>query len=77
MHVYIHTLSSVIENIRIIWVVFNSVVKALECLFGITLFHVYACQLDQTLGKPRKERDGFNEVVLGSVHVASQEPNRR
>ena len=75
MRVYIHTLSSVIEDIRVIWVVFNSVVKALECLFGAALLHVYACQLDQALGKPRKEHDGFNEVVLGSVHVAGQEPN--
>ena len=77
MRVYIHTLPSVIKDIRVIRVVYNGVVKALECLFGVALLHVYACQLDQTLCKPRKERDGFNEVVLGSIYVAGQKPNRR
>jgi hypothetical protein len=42
-------------------------------LFSNPLFHVYAGQLNKTLRKFRNKGNGFNEVDLGSVYVASQE----
>ena len=76
MQAHIRTLPSVIEDVRVVWIVFDGIVKALECVFGIALFHVYACQLDEALRKSRKECDGVNKVDLGSVDVAGQESSR-
>ena len=48
---YIRTLPSVIKGTGIVGVMANRLVKALECFFRVSLFHVYVGHLNKTLRK--------------------------
>ena len=45
------TLSTVIVDIRVIWVVLDGLLKSLECLLRVTLFHVHTRDFDPRLSE--------------------------
>lgn len=44
-----HTLPAVVVDIRVVGVVLNSLLEALEGLYRVILFHVHASNLDPAL----------------------------
>lgn len=51
------TLSTVVEDIGVVLVLFQSFFEAFKGLGNVTTFHEDTCKLDPSLGVARQERD--------------------
>ena len=67
------TLASVIVYIRVVRVVLDSLLEALESFLRVTLLHPYARDLDPRLRQTRLELERVEEVRLGAVDVCHEE----
>ena len=68
------TLATVVENIRVIFVLLQSLFETLEGFRDVTALHVDTRQLDPSLCIRSQESDGSFEIVLCAVHVTGEEP---
>lgn len=67
------TLATVVIDIRIIRVVLNGVLKALERGLRISLLHMHTSNLHQTLGERGNEADGLEKIGFSTFNVTSEE----
>jgi hypothetical protein len=65
-----------IIDIRIVRVVFDCVLKTLECRRWVALLHVYTSDLDEGLGERRDEFDTLVEIGFSTLNVPHQELER-
>ena len=67
------TLASVVVYVRVVRVVLDSLLEALESFLRVTLFHPYARNLDPGLCQRGLEFQRLQEVFLRAVHIHHQE----
>ena len=72
----VQTLSTVVIDVRVVRIVLDGLLEALERLLGLSLFHVHTGNLDPRLRQRRQELQRLQEILLRAVNVGHQELER-